>query len=93
MPHLAGKKIAKSHSTITESAGEIIKLIQSHPLVTKIVTGEIKVIKAGPTRIKITRIPAGLQLMIRGHNSRQKIFLYTGDPKTIENIIKNKTLP
>lgn len=92
MPHLAGKKIAKSHSTITQSAKEVIKLIQSNPLITKIVTGEIKVIKSGPDRIKITHIPAGLQLMIRGHNSRQKIFLYTSDPKSIENIIKNKIL-
>ncbi len=92
MPHLAGKKIAKSHSTIINEVKIILKHLQSNLLVTKIVTGEIKVIKAGPNRIKITPIPAGLELMIRGRSARQKIFIYTKEPKTIENIIKTKTL-
>ena len=92
MPHLAGRKIAKSHSTIINEAKSILNLVQSNPLVTKIVTGEIKVIKAGPIRIKITPIPAGLQLMIRGRNARQKVFIYTSDPQAIEIQIKNKTL-
>lgn len=92
MPHLAGKKIAKSHSTIINEAKIVLQSIQSSHLVNKIVTGDIKVIKTGPQRIKITLIPAGLQLMIRGRNARQKIFIYTSNPEAVKIIIQNKTL-
>lgn len=84
MPHVAGKKVAKKHSTIIETAEPLIKFAVKHPLVDKVVTGEIVAIRNGPRRLKITIIPAGLQLMVRGVNSRQKLFIYTAQARLIE---------
>jgi len=76
MPHIAGKKVAKGHSTIIDEADKLLKFLYQHPLVAKIVTGEIKHIEHGPRRIKIMPIEAGLKLTIRGVNARQFIFVY-----------------
>ncbi|MFA6593643.1 MAG: DUF2103 domain-containing protein [Candidatus Buchananbacteria bacterium] len=83
MPHIAGKKVASGHSTIIDEADKLIKFLYRHPLVAKIVTGEIKSIEHGPRRIKITAIEAGLKLMIRGVNARQFLFVYTAKPEII----------
>lgn len=84
MPHVAGKKVAKKHSTIIETAEPLVKFALKHPLVDKVVTGEIVAIRNGPRRLKIAGIPAGLHLMVRGVNSRQKLFIYTNRPGLIE---------
>lgn len=81
MPHIAGKKVAKGHSTIIDEAEKLLKFLYKHPLVDKIVTSEIKSIEHGPRRIKITKIEAGLKLMIRGINARQLVFVYTTQPE------------
>ena len=83
MPHISGKKIAKSHSTIISEAKTIIHFAKNCSNVSKIVTGEIKVIPKGPKRLKIDKIPAGLKLMVRGQSSRQQIYIYTSEPKLL----------
>ena len=90
MPHLAGKKVAKSHSTIIEEADKLLKFLSASPLVEKIVTGEIKSLEHAPRRLKITPIDAGLKLVIRGINARQFIFVYTKSPAVIAEQIKAK---
>lgn len=77
MPHIAGKKVAKGHSTIIDEAEKLVKFLYSHPLVDKMVIGEIKSIEHGPRRIKIIPIEVGLKLVIRGVNARQFIFVYS----------------
>jgi hypothetical protein len=88
MPHLAGKKVAKSHSTVIEEAEKLLRFLTSHPLVEKIVTGEIKHIEHGPRRIKIVPVEAGLKLTIRGINARQHIFVYTAEQAIITEQIE-----
>ncbi len=88
MPHIAGKKVAKGHSTIIDEADKLMKFLYKHPLVEKIVTGEIKSIEHGPRRLKITPIEAGLKLMIRGINARQILFVYTPEPAIIKEQIE-----
>ena len=83
MPHLAGKKVAKGHSTIIGEADKLVKFLYKHPLVDKIVTGEIKHIEHGPRRIKIMPIEAGLKLTIRGVNARQFIFVYSQEKAVV----------
>lgn len=90
MPHLAGKKVAKSHSTIIEEAEKILKSLSADPLVEKIVTGEIKSLEHAPRRLKITPIDAGLKLIVRGINARQFIFVYTKSPAIVSEQIKAK---
>ncbi|MFA6228236.1 MAG: DUF2103 domain-containing protein [Patescibacteria group bacterium] len=94
MPHIAGKKVASGHSTVIGEADKLVKFLYRHPLVAKIVTGEIKSIEPGPRRMKITAIEAGLKLMIRGVNARQFLFVYTAKPaivaEQIEEFWQNK---
>lgn len=88
MPHIAGKKVAKGHSTIIDEADKLMKFLYRQPLVEKIVTGEIKHIEHGPRRIKITPISAGLKLMVRGINARQILFVYTAEQAIISKLIE-----
>ncbi len=88
MPHIAGKKVAKGHSTIIDEADKLMKFLYKHPLVEKIVTGEIKSIEHGPRRLKITPIEAGLKLMVRGINARQILFVYTPEQAIINEQIE-----
>lgn len=84
MPHLSGKKIAKKHSTIIKTAEILLRAILKLTIISKIVTGEIVPIRSGPERMKITIIPAGLKIIIRGANARQLLFIYTGQPELIK---------
>lgn len=88
MPHIAGKKVAKGHSTIIDEADKLTKFLYKHPLVEKIVAGEIKSIDHGPRRLKITPIESGLKLMIRGINARQILFVYTAQSLIISQLIE-----
>lgn len=88
MPHIAGKKVAKGHSTIIDEAEKLVKFLYGHPLVEKIVTAEIKSIEHGPRRIKIMPIENGLKLMVRGINARQFLFVYTAEPELIARQIE-----
>jgi hypothetical protein len=92
MPHLAGKKVAKSHSTIIDEADKLLKFLSTNSLVEKIVTGEIKSIEHGPRRLKITAIDAGLKLVVRGINACQFIFVYTKSPAIVAEQIKAKAV-
>lgn len=88
MVHLSGKKIAKSHSTITKDSNIILKNLIKNQSIKKIVTGEIKVIKSGPKKIKITTITSGLKIMVRGTNARQIIYIYTENSNEIAQEIQ-----
>ncbi len=88
MPHLAGKKVAKSHSTIIIEAEVLIKKALKTNFVEKVVIGEIKVINTGKVRLKITKVPAGLKLVVRGKGARQEIFLYTKNPNELAHLLE-----
>jgi len=88
MPHISGKKVAKKHSTVIEVAQPLLKAVLKLTEVEKVVNGEIAGIRNGPIRIKIEIIPAGLKLMVRGVNARQKIFVYTSSPEAVKAIIE-----
>jgi len=79
MPHLAGKKISAKHTTVITEAELLLSYLRRQKEVKKIVIGEIKSIKNGPRRLKITNIDNGLKLMIRGVSARQLVFVYNND--------------
>ncbi|MFH1657350.1 MAG: hypothetical protein ABH919_02685 [bacterium] len=84
MPHFSGKKIAKKHSTVIEMAELLVRTTLELTIVSKIVIGEIVPVRNGPKRMKITIIPAGLKIMVRGINARQQLFIYTGRPELVQ---------
>ena len=87
MSHIAGKKVAKRHSTVIDEAKVLVKKALKLDQVSKIVTGEIKSIPHGSKRMKFIEIPAGWEIMVRGINARQKIFVYTKERKLIKDLL------
>lgn len=81
MPHAAGKKIAAKHGSVIEVAEDLVTAVVKLDSVTKVVLGLIKHVKGSPVTksLKITEIPAGLQLKVRGPKSVQLLFIYTSD--------------
>ena len=89
MAHLAGKKITKSHSTIIKAADKLITKLIKSPLIGKVSIGQIKVIGAGPQKIKIIEQPAGLKLTVRGSTSIQNFFIYTDQKSATTGLINS----
>ena len=87
MSHISGKKIAKSHSSVIGVAMPLLKAVNKLSEVDKIVTGEIKVIKRGPRRIKIEIVPVGLKIMVRDINVRQVLYIYTSEVRGVVKLI------
>ncbi|MFZ2969606.1 MAG: hypothetical protein WA063_00510 [Minisyncoccia bacterium] len=89
MSHIAGKKVAKRHSTVIEESFFITNIAIKFREVSKIITGEIVVIRHGPRRIKFVQIPAGLKATVRGVGARQYIYVYTDDPDSIRKRLED----
>lgn len=89
MPHLSGKKVGSKHSTVIDEIYKLLVYLNKTDIVSKIVPGEIKVIRQGPKRIKLKEISAGWELMVRGINVRQKVYIYTQDKYLIKKVIEN----
>lgn len=85
MLKISGDKFTRSHTTATETSKEVLRLLKSVSQIKKISLGVIT--KSGRSRggkrVKIKEIPAGLELVVRGQSSIQKIYIYIdGDNKT-----------
>lgn len=87
--HVGGKKISKSHTTIIDESDIIIKKARKLEDVSKVIVSQIKVIRNGPRRIKISKVEAGLKIMVRGIGSRQNLFVYTKEKDKTESILKD----
>lgn len=89
MPHAAGKKFAAKHGSVIEVAEDLVQAAVGLECVSKVVLGLIKQVKGAPVSksLKITEVPAGLQLKVRGPKSIQLIFIYTNNrAQTIKTI-------
>jgi hypothetical protein len=92
----AGKKLAKSHSTVIAEAVRLIEYAKTLPEITKIVPSEINPLKPSSRHLKTSQVPAGLKLAVRGLNARQVIYIYTLSPEqtlTTLNQFWQKTYP
>ena len=84
MGHVAGGKVTRSHTTATEEATVIVRLLQKDPRVSKIVLGAIKAgLPNGQPRLKQIPITGGIRLEIRGIHSKQQLFVYTSQPDEV----------
>ena len=88
--HKAGGKITRSHTTIIDQALPIINFIEKHAEVNKIGLGMIKKITVGNPRIKYLPITGGFKLVIRGRISIQEFYIYTKEPKLLQETISKK---
>ena len=81
MSHAAGKKVASRHTTIIEAAEPVVKAANKLDCVTNIVLGVIQQGKGAAAKksLKITDIPAGLQVKVRGPKTVQELFIYTSN--------------
>ncbi|MEI6042037.1 MAG: DUF2103 domain-containing protein [bacterium] len=86
-PKFSSKKLTRSHTTLTDAAGVIVKHASQMPEVSKISLGIIKPISVGKQRIKFLPITGGVKSIIRGNSSIQEIFIYTKEPKTTIKVL------
>ena len=89
MPHPTSKKISGTHTSRIDVAESVIVSASKLDCVSKIVLGVIKRVKSPAVgkSIKVSDIPAGLQVKVRGPKSVQELFIYTDNrPLTTQAI-------
>ena len=74
--HKTGRKLTRSHTTITEKAKEVVTLLERLPDVTKISLGIIKQIGLGKPAVKFHPITGGFRCVVRGNTSIQDVWVY-----------------
>ncbi|MFA6424001.1 MAG: DUF2103 domain-containing protein [Candidatus Magasanikbacteria bacterium] len=86
--HRAGGKYSGSHTTIIDAAEVVADTAAKLKEVSKIILGMIKVAPSKQARLKITVVPAGLEVVVYGRISLQTIFVYTKDTKNVQSAIE-----
>lgn len=81
MLHIANKKISGSHTSRIDVAESVIESAGKLDCVSKIILGVIKHVKSPPVgkSIKVSDIPAGIRVKVRGPKSVQELFIYTSN--------------
>lgn len=89
---LRGSKISAKHSTVIDEAIPLVLFIKEIPEVSRIILGEIVVLKVGERRLRLVPVQAGFRIVVRGSTAQQTFFVYTADPfgtqKSIEQFWK-----
>ncbi len=87
----AGKKFSGSHTTVIDAAVDLVKGADRNEFVTKISLGIIRQCRPcrGQQRIKLKKIPVGLEIVVRGNTYVQTIYLFLVEPdKNRESVSK-----
>src|SRR6266481_3635953 len=93
MPHNIPKGLLKkgkfslSHTTAIEDAIPLLRAAKNFPGITKIVLGKIDPLRPSKPHLRVTHIPAGLKMQVRGKNAVQIFFVYTTKPLDIEKLL------
>lgn len=77
-------KITTSHRTLTETADEVIRAIDSMNSVTKISLGAIRHVPGGRRDIKFKPITGGINASIRGNGAVQDVYIYTKEADSVK---------
>lgn len=88
---LMAKPRGKEHTTLTETAAMVLKIVSKMPDIKMIAPGEIKTTsknKSGKRYVTIVYTNAGCELIITGQ-SVQKIAVHTENPQNILLILKS----
>lgn len=81
MPKIQRSKTTDSHTTLTEAAEEVIRVIHKIENVSKVGIGIIKTTKSkgGKRAIKFLPITGGVKAVVRGSGTVQELYIYTNE--------------
>ena len=84
MPHAQGKKMGRRHTTLIDAAESVVKAARQLDCVTRVTLGMIRQTKGNTVeqKLKITDIPAGLRVTVKGSKTVQELIVYTDDRTT-----------
>ena len=85
--HIAGKKISK-HSSVIEPALPIVRDLMRRDEVSKISLGMIQQVRNAKQSVRVKERSGGLQLVIRGTCSIQKISVYSKDLESTKQFLE-----
>ena len=86
--HIAGGKVTRSHTTVTDAAAVVVKKLEKAPEVSKISLGEMKLRLGHAQRsLKCLPINGGLKVVVRGVTNKQELFVYTSDTSATEKLL------
>lgn len=74
--HKTGRKLTRSHTTVTEKAREVVTMLERVAEVSKISLGIIKQIGLGKPAVKFHPITGGFRCIVRGNVSIQEVWVY-----------------
>ena len=92
---LQGKKHTGSHTSYTDTAAGLVRVLEKDPIVRKISAGIIKTNlpnQQGRNRVKIIDEGACLLLSIRGNISMQEVRFYVTDKELFIDLVKQYAL-
>lgn len=83
-PKIPGNKRRGRHTTVIESARDVVGLASRLEIVTGIQVGLIDPhAKSRQPRLKMKSLPGGLEVQVLGSLAKQTIFLHTDDPESV----------
>ena len=85
MSKLDNDKITDSHSTLTDTAREVIEITQKYTEVSKIGISFITHTHSGRRDIKFLPINGGIKAKVSGSGAVQELYINTNDPEFIKN--------
>ncbi len=80
-------KVTTSHSTVTETASEVVGKAAKMPEVIKIVLSKIKVVRGGRRRISFKPLNGGVKAIVQGNGAIQDIIIYTNSPDLVSSTL------
>lgn len=75
--------ITDSHSTLTDTAQDIVEILSKDKEVTKVGIGYITHVRGGRRDIKFSPINGGFKAVVRGSGAVQELYVYTKAPEYI----------
>jgi hypothetical protein len=80
-------KVTTSHSTVTETAGEVVGNAAKMSVVSKIILSEIRVVRGGRRKISFKSLNGGIKAVVRGSGAIQDIIIYTNSPDLVSDTL------
>lgn len=88
--HLDGKKLRGKHTTLHDSSVSVVNRIINSDLVNGIMAGFIDArARSRMPRLKIKKVPAGLELQVLGNVGKQTLYVYTSDPDAVSLLLED----
>jgi len=84
----AGGKITRSHTTTTDAANIVVRVLAKMPEVTKISLGIITPARGGKRGLKCLPITGGIKIVVRGIGAVQDLFVYTSDSASTQKKVE-----